>query len=201
MEIGSDIQANKVSIIKGIKKAANEGADFLMTPEGSLSGYNSSFDAEELKAALDEVTNAAKKSKVGLMLGTCFKDNYSGAEQCWNQVRIYTPDGELLSAYSKILRCSPVDLPGTGEMLAYVEGHLQTFEWNGIKFGTLICNDLWASSLEVQILEVNAAKGADPINAQSGLIDVDGKRIVLVPEIGEQFFLVDISIQSASQGN
>ncbi len=49
METTSNIQTNEAVIIKGIKKAAKEGADFLMTPEGSLSGYNSTFNAKELK--------------------------------------------------------------------------------------------------------------------------------------------------------
>jgi predicted amidohydrolase len=30
-------------------------------------------------------------------------------------------------------------------MVDYVEGELRTFEWNGFRFGILICNDLWAT--------------------------------------------------------
>ena len=241
METTSNIQKNKAVIIDGIKKAAKEGADFLMTPEGSLSGYNSTFNSEELNTALDQVVDIAKNLKVGLLLGTCYKENINGVEKCWNQVRVYTPDGKFLSAHSKTLLCSPIDQPGTGEMLEYEKEQLHTFDWNGNRFGILVCNDLWATPgytttpnpylalklkqmgaqvifhainsgtnqqyksfhessaelwshhLGIQILEVNAAKGLDPINAQSGLIN-NGKRTVQVSYIGQQFFIVDITI-------
>ena len=243
METTSNIQTNKAVIINAIKKATKEGADFLMTPEGSLSGYNSTFDAKELNTALDQVVDIAKNLKIGLLLGTCYKENINGIEKCWNQVRVYTPNGNFLSAHSKVLVCSPTDQPGTGEMLEYEQGKPQIFDWNGNRFGILVCNDLWATpgyttipnpylalklkqmgaqvifhainsgtnqqyksfhessaelwsqSLGIQIMEVNAAKGIDPINAQSGLIK-DGKRKVQVSYIGEQFFIVDITIPS-----
>lgn len=83
--------------------------------------------------------------KVGLMSGTCYKELLKGKEFCYNQVRVYTPDGHFIGAYSKILRCSNLDLPGTGEMVEYVEGELKTFDWKGLRFGILICNDLWAT--------------------------------------------------------
>jgi predicted amidohydrolase len=79
------------------------------------------------------------------MLGTCYKEVTGKNEYCYNQVRVYSPDGRFAGAYSKILRCSPLDLPGTGEMVDYVEGELKTFDWKGYKFGILICNDLWAT--------------------------------------------------------
>jgi predicted amidohydrolase len=144
-----------------------------------------------------------------------------------------------MGAYSKILRCSELDVPGTGEMTEYAEGILRTFEWKGSIFGILICNDLWATpgyttmpnpylawklkqmgaqfivhcinsgtaqfykpfhessaelwalSLHIPILEVNAAQ-EERINAQSGLIDAQGIRILRVPDTGTQFFIVDV---------
>jgi predicted amidohydrolase len=240
MLIGSDISKNKEQILEGITRAATEGATFLVTPEGSLSGYTSDFNQEELSRALDEVRSAAQKKKVGLMLGTCFKEIIKGKEYCFNQVQVYTPEGQSLGNYSKILRCSELDVPGTGEMAEYAEGTLRTFEWEGCRFGILICNDLWATpgyttmpnpylpwklqqmgaqfivhcinsgttqqyrpfhessaelwalSLHIPILEVNAAQ-AESINAQSGLIDAQGKRTLRVPDTGNQFFTVGIT--------
>jgi predicted amidohydrolase len=141
-----------------------------------------------------------------------------------------------------------MDLPGTGEMVDYVEGELKTFDWNGYRFGILICNDLWATpgyttipnpylpwklkqmgaqiivhcinsgtvqkyrpfhessaelwalSLKIPILEVNAAHGEEKINAQSGLIDSDGERRLRVPDFGLQFFTAGISL-SADRGS
>jgi predicted amidohydrolase len=240
MLVGSDIRKNKEQILEGINRAAKEGATFLVTPEGSLSGYTGNFNQEELSGVLEEVREAARKMKVGLMLGTCFKEVIKGKEYCYNQVQVYTPEGQSLGAYSKILRCSELDVPGTGEMTEYAEGTLRTFEWQGTRFGILICNDLWATpgyttipnpylawklkqmgaqfivhcinsgtarlykpfhessaelwalSLHIPILEVNAAQ-EEKINAQSGLIDAQGIRILRVPDTGTQFFIVDVA--------
>ena len=231
MLVVSDISKNKEQILQGISNAAREGASFLVTPEGSLSGYTSNFNQEDVAHALEEVKAAAQKMKVGLMLGTCFKEIIKGKEYCFNQVRVYTPEGQSLGAYSKILRCSELDVPGTGEMAEYAEGTLKTFEWEGCRFGILICNDLWATpgyttmpnpylpwklqqmgaqfivhcinsgtaqkyrpfhessaelwalSLHIPIMEVNAAQ-EERINAQSGLIDAQGMRELRVPDTG-----------------
>jgi predicted amidohydrolase len=145
MIVLNDINSNKEKILAGMQKAAGEGADFLVTPEGSLSGYTNNFDQGQVQNALSEIESAARKLHIGLMLGTCYKEVIGGAEYCYNQVRVYDPDGRYLGAYSKILRCSLLDFPGTGEMIDYVEGELKTFEWKGKTFGILICNDLWAT--------------------------------------------------------
>ena len=242
MNVTNDVKKNKEQILAGIKRATLEGASFLATPEGSLSGYTSNFDQAEVAAALKEIESESLKSKVGLLLGTCFKENIGGKEFCYNQVRIYTPEGIYIGEYSKILRCSNLELPGTGEMVEYVEGELKTFEWNGIRFGVLICNDLWATpgytttqnpylawklkqmgakfivhcinsgtaqryrafhessaelwalSLKIPILEVNAAHENEKINAQSGLIDANGERKSRVPDSGIQFFTNTIEV-------
>jgi predicted amidohydrolase len=240
MNVTSDIKSNLKQIDEGIRKAADTGSDFLVTPEGSLSGYTSNFDQKELSDALESVTKEAARLKVGLMLGTCYKELVNGKEFCYNQVRVYAPDGQYLGEYSKILRCSILDMPGTGEMVDYVEGELRTFKWNEYTFGILICNDLWATpgyttmpnpylvwklkqmgaqfivhcinsgtaqkyrpfhessaelwalSVKLPILEVNAAQGNEIINAQSGLIDATGERSLRVPDSGVQFFTVKI---------
>ncbi|HUX96230.1 MAG TPA: carbon-nitrogen hydrolase family protein [Bacteroidales bacterium] len=240
MTVTADIEKNRTQIIEGISKASRDGAVFLVTPEGSLSGYTNMFDQEEVERALKEVLDAAARNKLGLMLGTCFKENISGAEYCYNQVRLYSPEGKFMGAYSKVLRCSNLDLPGSGEMVDYVEGELKIFDWNGDRFGILICNDLWATpgyttmsnpylpwklkqmgaqfivhcinsgtnqryrsfhessaelwaiSLKIPIMEINAAHGNDMINAQSGLIEPNGERSIRVKDSGNEYFIVKV---------
>jgi len=239
MNVTNDISANKARILAGIKEAAEGKAIFLATPEGSLSGYRSQFDQIELSKALQEVLSLAAELKLGLLLGTCFKDDQG---LCYNQVRIYSPEGLFIGAHSKILVCSPIDRPGTGEMLQYQQGTLQTFVWNNIRFGALVCNDLWATPgyttlsnpylplrlkemgaqvifhsinsgttqryrgfhessaelwalhLQLPIMEVSAAHGNEKINAQSGLIDSNGFRSVVVPDSGEHLYFCDIDL-------
>ena len=249
MEVTNDIIRNKDQILKGIGEAAIEGASFLITPEGSLSGYTDDFDQVELLKALQVVRDAARKLNVGLMLGTCYKEVKHETEICYNQVRVYLPDGYFLGSYSKILRCSVLDSPGTGEMVEYGEGILKTFDWKGYRFGILICNDLWATpgyttmpnpylpwklgqmgaqfivhcinsgtaekyrafhessaelwalSLKIPIIEVNAAHGEERINAQSGFIDATGERLLRVPDTGRQFFILNFEpVPSSTPG-
>ena len=145
MLVTKDVAKNEKSILAAIKKAANEGSDFLITPEGSLSGYTVEFDRQQVAQALERVVASAKKHKVGLLLGTCYKELIDNKEHCYNQVRVYTPQGDYLGAHDKILRCSSLSMPGSGEMADYEARKLQIFEWKGIRFGVLICNDLWAS--------------------------------------------------------
>lgn len=144
-----DVAANERAILAAIDKAAEAKATFLLTPEGSLSGYYAGFDRTAVAAAVERVAAHAAKAGVGLLLGTCYKEIEQGPdgsrEYCYDQVRVFAPDGTFLGAYSKVLLCSPVTHPGTGEMKDYVAGSLRTFTWEGLCFGVLICNDLWAT--------------------------------------------------------
>jgi predicted amidohydrolase len=139
------VAENEAEILAALRRAGADGAHFLLTPEGSLSGYYAGFDREEVAAATARLSAAAAQAGVGLALGTCFKEVEEGEEFCYNQVRVYSPGGEYLGYHAKILRCSRLAHPGTGEMRDYVEGRLRTFEWEGRRFGALICNDLWAT--------------------------------------------------------
>ena len=143
--VTDDVAANEQRILRAIEQAAADRADFLLTPEGSLSGYRSDFARVEVAEATDRVARAARDAGVGLALGTCYKEIEGGAERCYNQVRIYSPQGDYLGYHAKILRCSRLEHPGTGEMRSYVEGTLRTFDCAGVRFGALICNDLWAT--------------------------------------------------------
>ena len=145
MNVSNNIDENEGTIIGYLNNLKGQDIDFLITPEGSLSGYSSLFDGNELKKSLKRVEEIAKNVHVGLILGTCYKETVRGKEYCYNQARIYLPDGTFLGAYSKILRCSSLEAPGTGEMMEYVQGEVKTFTLKNVDFGILICNDLWAT--------------------------------------------------------
>ena len=53
MRVTRDITSNEQRILRGIDRAAKQGADFLITPEGSLSGYRTDLDREVLDQALE----------------------------------------------------------------------------------------------------------------------------------------------------
>ena len=139
-----DVRSNTAAIVRSIERAAAAGADILLTPEGSLSGCTSDFDADEVTAALELVTSRARREGLGLALGTSFVED-DGC--CYNELRFYERDGTYLGHHSKILLCGPFmsAAGGDSEVDKYSSGSLRTFQFGGITIAGLICNDLWAT--------------------------------------------------------
>ena len=141
--VSFDIPQNVATLKKAIEWAASEKADILLTPEGSLSGYTHEFEVDTLQAGLLEVTTLARQRKVGLALGTCFKEEDG---KVYNQIRFYAADGSYLGFHSKILRCkNMLDPQSAGEVDYFADKELALFSFNGFGIGGLICNDLWAN--------------------------------------------------------
>ena len=142
MGVSENIQQNVTALNRAVEWAAQAGADILLTPEGSLSGYTPDFDPTAAAAGLAEVTGLARQLGVGLALGTCFGE---ADGRIYNQIRFYHASGDYLGFHSKILRCGTMTEPPEGEINAYAASELRTFDYNGIPVGGLICNDLWAN--------------------------------------------------------
>ncbi len=131
-----DIELNVEAINNAIDFATSAGADILLTPEGSLSGYTPKFDQSRVEHELEGIVKKASEHKLGLALGTIFVEPDDGAT--YNEVRFYSKDGIFLGFHSKILRT-------TGEAKDYASLPLRTFDFHGITIGGLICNDMWAN--------------------------------------------------------
>jgi predicted amidohydrolase len=71
MRVTIDVEVNEAALLDAVERAAAAGAEILLTPEGSLSGYTADFDHNEVAAALARVTEAARRRQLGLALGTC----------------------------------------------------------------------------------------------------------------------------------
>ena len=143
LPVSTDISQNVTTLCRAIEQAAQARADILLTPEGSLSGYTHEFDDDLLRAGLQEVTSLARTRKVGLALGTCFKESDG---LVYNQIRFYAADGAYLGFHSKILRCkNMLDQQNEGEIDHFAAAELKVLSFNGIQVGGLICNDLWAN--------------------------------------------------------
>ena len=54
--------------------------------------------------------------------------------------------------------------------------------------------ELWARTLNIPIVEVNAAHGNEEINAGSGIIGNDGAKLKSVTNRGEQLFIYNLSL-------
>src|SRR5208283_3058816 len=137
-----DVPGNLAAILRSIEAAADGGADILLTPEGSLSGYTHTFDQAAVEHALQEVRSFARKRRLGLALGTCFIESDG---RCYDQLRFYGPDGSYLGFHSKTLTCGTLGVPSRGEIEHFSVAPLRTFTIKGIPCGGLVCNDMWAN--------------------------------------------------------
>jgi len=143
LPVTESVADNEAAIGRALDFAAAEGAEILLTPEGSLSGYTPHFDAVAVSAALERVADRARQASVGLALGTCFVE--SGDGRCYNQVRLYDRAGEFLGFHSKTLTCGSLTDPPRGEIEDYTVAPLETYTLGEVTVGALICNDLWAN--------------------------------------------------------
>jgi predicted amidohydrolase len=137
-----DIAANTAAIHRAIDFAVAQGADILLTPEGSVSGYTPHFDRGAADEALREITTRAASAGLGLALGTCRIEDDG---LCYNQIRFHAKDGTFLGFHAKTLRCGTMTNPSVGEINDYAEAPLRTFDFEGATVGGLICNDYWAN--------------------------------------------------------
>lgn len=141
MPVTRDIESNLEAINRAIIHAIDEGADILLTPEGSLSGYTHRFDQKKTAEALGSIMTKVR-GKLGLALGTCYVEDDGS---CYDQIRFYGKDGKYLGFHSKTLLCSTMTEPAKGEIEYYGVKPLRTFTFEGVSIGGLICNDMWAN--------------------------------------------------------
>lgn len=161
--IGVSLDANEAALLKCIDQAAAGGAQWMVTPEGSLSGYEgapggASAKATEdmelaLKAAELRVREAAKAKSLGLWLGTLWIERGSNnASYPYDQQRVYAPDGTFLGWNAKQLLTTSPNMPGLSEAHEFIAGKPTVFDISvgkgsnstSVKAGGLVCNDMWA---------------------------------------------------------
>lgn len=145
--VTKDIYKNVSHIKAALDWAYENKVDFLLTPEGALSGYLNSYEELENMPLIEQerelVAYAAKKG-VALILGTEYiKDIPSGKVKC-SQVRYYDDATVLVGEYDK-------QMPIPAENAYIGNGPEQPIRYNGFgsrgpydfKAGTFICNDMW----------------------------------------------------------
>lgn len=135
MPTSSDVEINIARILSYIERAGEGGVDFLLFPEGALSGYISYFNQKQVESGLQQVAAACRENSVCALVGTCIRDD----GEIRNQVRIFDKTGNLLGKHSKVLLTD-------GDLRWGTPGdEAEIFEYEGLRFGALICNDFWAT--------------------------------------------------------
>ena len=134
--VTSKVADNLKRMRAAFEQARKDNAGWIVFPEGALSGYHGGFDPKEVEAAFGEVRQLCKESGVIGLIGTCWKED---AGKPHNQIRIVDRNGDLVGRYSKtcLTYGDAKQFAAGGFPLVHAAG--------GIKFGTLVCNDLWVT--------------------------------------------------------
>ena len=149
---GSNLEGNKKEIFKAIDWAKENKVDVLTTPEGSLSGYNGSWEdnIDELNSVLKEVEDYQKQSGVALNLGTCFLDAEPSGYIKRNQIRYYDKDGKIYAVTNKTY-CGQTDGNCVGSLRSLESFVLPFAE---LKAVGMICNDIVGEEGEKKIRRI-----------------------------------------------
>jgi len=174
MPVTRDVESNEAGIMRAIEFAVEQKAHILLTPEGSLSGYTAEFDQGAVEKALERVTAEASQARLGLALGTCVFEPEDG--RCYNQIRFHARDGAHLGFHSKTLRCGSMSKPPKGEINDYAVTPLRTFDFEGVRIGGLICNDLWANPRCTPMPDTHLAQQLSDMGAKVIFHAVNGGR-------------------------
>jgi predicted amidohydrolase len=129
------VEENLRNARRAFDQAARDRARWLLFPEMFLSGYHGKFDQESVATGMAEVAGLCREHRVASLVGTGWKEE----GKTFNQVRILDAAGKLAGVYAKKCLCYGEDQwtsPGTTPLV---------FEVHGVKFGVLICNDLWVT--------------------------------------------------------
>lgn len=129
-----DVSRNLATARAVFEQASKEGADWVLFPEAFLSGYYAGFDQNEVGSAFADVQALCRKSRTVGLIATGWKQG----GKTYDEIRIVDAAGKLVDQYAKTCLCYNESEFTAGEYpMIHVLG--------GIKFGTLICNDLWVT--------------------------------------------------------
>jgi len=135
MPVAREQSENEPLIHRWLERAANDRADWVLFPEMALTGYHGDFDAGEAEAGWKRFGLACREAGVNAILGTGAR----AGEACFIQTRAYNRQGELIGTHEKMV-------PTDGDRRWCTPGEeLRVFESDGLRFGMLICNDLWVT--------------------------------------------------------
>lgn len=183
--VSADISTNIQTIKDAIDWAVENKVDYLVTPEGSLSGYVDNYERwEDMVAALDTIEAYSAEKHIGLCLGTLwFEPTEDGGVVRKNQIRVYH-NGIFRRAISKSF-LSPHDFEMGIEANDVTSGFaLRASDDTLVSCAGFICKDLYAreSSSENELVNLpnefyhlgaelyvhvtNAERGVDEIHDQ-----------------------------------
>lgn len=133
----TDLRANARQIIGAVEWAGRQDSDFVVTPESGLTGHHDRFDKALRDELVDEIRSAVRQAGLIGIIGTC--DKRRG--RYYIEQVIIGRNGAVLGRHSKIA------LASVDRSWATPGRSLNVYTKRGLKFGCLVCNDLWVVPL------------------------------------------------------
>lgn len=133
--VTQDVAKNLQRFRDTFAQAKKDEAQWILFPEGALSGYYGEFDQEEVSTAFTEVKQLCSDTKINALVGTCWKED----GKTYNEIRIVDSTGKLVGRYAKT--CLTY-----GDAKQFSKGTFPLVHKIGpLMCGTLICNDMWVT--------------------------------------------------------
>lgn len=187
-----DIAGNLAQIFDQVRAAANAKADLVVFGEMSVTGYpiedlayRESF-IQDAEAAVADFAQELKHTGLGetaVVLGSITKANNNGWAIAHNSALLIR-GGVVEASYDKhhLPNYSVFD-----EYRIFVPGNeLLTFELNGLKFSTVICEDIWQQGGPVSHIAANGTDVTLVLNGSPFELDKDDRRHKLVTDLAQK---------------
>lgn len=145
----SDLKKNVQTLKEAIDWCYENSVDYLVTPEGSLTGYIPDFDTrdgrtfEDVKSASEEVVTYAAEKNLGLFLGTLWIEKRPEKIQREDQIRYYNKQGQLSGTHTKIYRA---DYENTDPNFP-IDNMIVSDKDSNINVLGTVCNDFWGGPI------------------------------------------------------
>lgn len=142
-----DLNKNVETIKAAIDWAAENSVDYLVTPEGSLTGYIPDFDTRkrtfaDVQNAAEQVVTYAASKNLGLFLGTLWIEMREKTQR-EDQIRYYDKSGKLSGSHTKIYRAdyenTEPNFPVDNMVISDKSGNLNVLG--------MVCNDMWGGPI------------------------------------------------------
>jgi NAD+ synthase (glutamine-hydrolysing) len=189
------IAGNMANVLETIEEAARRGADIVVFGEMAVTGYpiedlatRESFILDS-ELAVRELAQDLVKKNLGHILVVIGHPSMASAQDqtgwaiAHNSATVLR-DGKVLGKYNKhhLPNYSVFD-----EYRTFVSGdELLTFEHKGLKFSTVICEDIWQSGGPVSKLSQAHTDVVLIINGSPFEIDKDDTRLKLVSDLAKK---------------
>lgn len=153
--VTSSMTQNVQHIKTALDWAGKNQVNYLLTPEGSLSGYLNTYrdlETSNIENLLQDVVSYATSKSVCLALGTEIIKEVDFGKVKRSQIQYYDDTGFSIGEYNKQMTIpGEHSYPGSGPEIIKAEG-LQTTGSYKFNIGSLICNDMWGQRDDTQIL-------------------------------------------------